>query len=181
LYTYFDPKIERVAVKRLAKQLPWSETLKLANVWGDWGKYAIAVQRVHLMFQNIKWGIFDWESNTFAQLEVNKEEEKLVHPDFIAEILGTETESDIEEAIGVKPAGQGRRPIIVQRVVTAQQCAGRDNEVSITPRGVDEDISDDTTVIDLTGPDDCDKGQQFLFGGVSEGIKQEMVNYLPYG
>merc|ERR1712194_877818 len=99
----------RVVVRRMGEQMPWLDRLlKVANSWGTRGKHAI--QRGHLKFLNRNGEKFDWENNDLANLETNRTEEKLEHPDFIAEIPGIETEVDYEDIVGPKSAAQGYKP-----------------------------------------------------------------------
>ena len=43
---------------------------------------------------------FDWENDDLANLETDRTEKKLVHPDFIAEIPGIETGATYEDTVG---------------------------------------------------------------------------------
>ena len=160
----------RVVVRRSAKQMPWPDRLlKVANSWGTRGKHAI--QRGHLKFLNRNGEKFDWENDDLANLETDRTEEKLVHPDFVAEIPGIETEADYENIVGPQSASQGSKPTVAQRVAAARQSAGRDRSVTVTPRGVnsDDDEVSATSVIDLTDDD-------LFLSGLPMSVKQEMVN-----
>jgi hypothetical protein len=159
----------RVVVRRSAKQMPWPDRLlKIANSWGKKGKHAI--QRGHLKFLNRNGEKFDWENDDLANLETNRTEDKLVHPDFIAEIPGIETEADYEDIVGPQSASQGHKPTVAQRVVAARQSAGRGKDVTATPRGVDDDDASGTqSVIDLTDDD-------LFLSGLPASVKQEMVD-----
>ena len=85
-----------------------------------------------------------------ANLETEQREEKLVHPDFIAEIPRIETEADYKDIVVPQSTAQGHKPTVAQRVAAAYQSAGRDKNVTATPRGVDDDdISGTQSVIDL--------------------------------
>ena len=93
----------RVVVQRSAKQMPWPDRLlKVAKSWGKRGKHAI--QRGHLKFLNRNGEKFDRENDDLADLKTDRTEEKLVHPDFIAEIPGIEMEADYEDIVGPKSA-----------------------------------------------------------------------------
>merc|ERR1712086_891634 len=114
---------------------------------------------------------FDWENDDLANLETDRTEEKLVHPDFIAEIPGIETEADYENIVGPQSTLQGNKPTVAQRVAAARQSAGRDRSVTVTPRGVnsDDDEVSATSVIDLTDDD-------LFLSGLPMSVKHEMVN-----
>ena len=53
--------------------------------------------RNKLEFLNRNGETFGWENDDLAEIEVKTQEEKLVQPDFIAEILGITLESYYEE------------------------------------------------------------------------------------
>ena len=75
--------------------MPWPDKLlKIANSWGKRGKYAI--QRGHLKFLDQNGETFDWKNDNLANLEMDWTENKLIHPDFIAELPGIETETNCE-------------------------------------------------------------------------------------
>ena len=111
--------------------MPWQDRLlKIANSWGKRGKHA--TQRGHLIFLNRNGEKFEWENDDLANLETDQTEEKLVHPYFIAEIPGIETEADYEDILGPQSASQGYKPTVAQRLATACQRAGRDRNVTVT-------------------------------------------------
>jgi hypothetical protein len=113
---------------------------------------------------------FDWENDDLTNLETIRTEDKLVHPDFIAEIPGIETEADYEDIVGPQSASQGHKPTVAQRVAAARQSAGRGKNVTATPRGVDDDDASGTqSVIDLTDDD-------LFLSGLPASVKQEMVD-----
>ena len=72
-------------VQRLVKQMPWPDRLlHCVNPWGERGKHAI--QRGYLEFLNEHLEKFDRKNDDSANLKTEQTEDKLVHPDFIAEI-----------------------------------------------------------------------------------------------
>ena len=84
------------------------------------------IQRGHLKFLNRNGETFDWENDELANLETDRTEEKLGHPDFIAEIPGIETETDYEDIVGPQSASQGHKSTLAQQVAAARQSADRD-------------------------------------------------------
>ena len=88
----------------------------MANSWGKRGKHAI--QRGHLKFLNRNGEKFDWENDDLANLETNRTEEKLVHPDFIAEIPGIEMEAKYEDIVGLRATFIQRSPIATRHCAT---------------------------------------------------------------
>ena len=106
-----------------------------------------------------------------ADLKTDRTEEKLMHPDFIAEIPGIKTEADYEDIVGPQSTPQGRRPMVAQRVAATRQSAGRDRSVTVMSRGVDGGVDEvsATSVIDLTDDD-------LLLSGLPTSVKQEVVN-----
>ena len=105
-----------------------------------------------------------------ADLKTDRTEEKLIHPDFIAEIPGIKTEADYEDIVGPQSTSQGRKPMVAQKIAAAYQSAGRDKNVTVTPRGVDsDDVSATQSVIDLTH-------DNLFLSELPMSVKQEMVN-----
>jgi len=70
------------------------------------------------------------ENDDLANLETDRTEEKLVHPDFITEIPGIETEADYEDIVGPQSTSQGYKPTVAERIAAACQSAGRDKNVT---------------------------------------------------
>ena len=90
-------------MQRLAKQMPWPDMLwKIAKSWGKRGEHAI--QRGHLKLLNRNGDKFDCKSDDVSNLETDWTEEKLIHPDFIAEIPGIETKAVYEDIISPQSA-----------------------------------------------------------------------------
>ena len=99
LHNCFPLDTGRVVVQRSPTQMPWQDRLlNVANSLGKRGKQAI--QREHLKFLNRNCEKFDWEKDDLANLKTDRTEEKLVHPDFIAEIPGIEIEANYEHIVG---------------------------------------------------------------------------------
>ena len=73
---------------------------------------------------------FDWKNDDLANLETDRTEEKLVHPDFISEIPGIETEADYEDIVGPQSSSEGYKPMMAQKIAAACQSAGHDKNVT---------------------------------------------------
>ena len=95
-----------------------------------------------LVFLNQNGKKFDQENDDLANLETDRTKEKLVRPDFIAEIPGIETEANYEDIIAPQSASQGYTPTVAQRVAAACQSAGREKNVTVTPREGDSNSDD---------------------------------------
>lgn len=116
-------------MQRLTKQMPWPDRLlKNVNSWGKRGKHTI--QRRHLKTLNRNGKRFDWENGALIHLETDRTEEKLVHPDFISEIPGIETEADYEDIVGPQSSSEGYKPMMAQKIAAACQSAGHDKNVT---------------------------------------------------
>ena len=61
------------------------------------------------------------------EIELSKTDEKLVQPDYIAEVPGIEVQGDYDQIIGPKPdAGAHKKiPSVTQRMAEASKNAGR--------------------------------------------------------
>ena len=114
---------------------------------------------------------FDWENDDLANLETDRTEEKLVHPDFIAEIPGIETKANYEDIVGPQSTSQGYKTTVAERIAAACQSAGYDKSVAVTSRGVDSN-SDDVSATSVIGLTDND----LFLSGLSMSVKQEIVN-----
>ena len=131
-----------------------------------------------LEFLNRNGEKFDWENDDLAEIEVKTVEEKLVQPNFIAEIPGIPLESDYLEIQPPQISNQVPEIPAAQRTAAARKNAGRDVQMTtqITPRGVDEG-DDDASVIDITGSDNEseveDEDDQPLARGVDIKIESE--------
>ena len=105
-------------------------------------------------------------------------EEKLVQPDFIAEIPGIPIESDYQEVEPPNTSSQVQKMPAAQRTAAARTNAGLNMKVTtqIKSRGVDEG-DDDASVIDATGSDDEseveNEDDHFPAEGVDSKIKSE--------
>ena len=88
-----------------------------------------------LEFLNRNGEKFDWENDDLAEIEVKAKEEKLVHPNFIAEIPGITRESDYQEIEPPNAITQIPKVPAAQRTEEARKNAGRDMQVTtqITP------------------------------------------------
>ena len=111
--------------------------------------------RNKLEFLNRNGEKFDWENDDLAEIEVKTKEEKLVQPDFIAEIPGIPLESDYQEIQPPNTSSQVQKMPAAQRTAAARKNAGRDMQMTtqIKPRGVDAG-DEEASVIDITGSDD---------------------------
>ena len=120
---------------------------------GEKGKHAI--QRGHLKFLNRNSEEFDWENDDLANLETDRTEEKLVHPDFIVEVPGIKTKANYEDIVDSQSESQELKPAVAQRVAAARQSTGHERNVTVTSRRVDTDDDEvsATSVIDLTEDD----------------------------
>ena len=55
-----------------------------------------------------------------------------------------------ELGVGLKSASQGNRSSIAQQSTAARHYTVQDKDVTMTPRGVDKDVTADVSVVDLT-------------------------------
>ena len=105
------------------------------------------------------------------EIELSKTNEKIVQPDYIAEVPGIEVQGDYDQIIGPKPdAGTHKKiPSVTQRMAEASKNAGRNLEANtqVKTRGVNIGSSDGS-VIDLSGDDDKPDGGVYP-------VKQELV------
>ena len=89
-------------VRRSAKQLFWPDRLlKKAEKWCKKGKSAVL--RGQIKFLNRHGEKFDWDNDDLEEIGVSKTDEKLVQPDFIAEVPGIPVQGDYDKIIGPKP------------------------------------------------------------------------------
>ena len=114
---------------------------------------------------------FDWDNDNLDEIELSKTDEKLVQPEFIAEVPGIEVQGDYDMIIRPKPdAGLDKEMLsVAQHMTEASENAGRNLEANtqVKARGVDIGSSDGS-VIDLRGDNDEPDG------GVYH-VKQELV------
>ena len=92
--------------------------------------------RNKLEFLNRNGEKFDWEDDDLAEIEVKTKEEKLVQPDFIAEIPGIPLESDYQKIQPPQTSNQVPKMLAAQRTATARKNADRDMQMTtqIKPR-----------------------------------------------
>ena len=122
----FDLETGKVVVRRSAKQLFCPDRLlKKSEEWGKKGKSAI--MRGQIKFLNIHGVKFDWENEFLEEIELSKTDEKLVQPDFIAEVPGIAVQGDYDKIIGPKPDAVSEKdiPSVAQRLAEASENAGR--------------------------------------------------------
>ena len=65
-----------------------------------------------------------------ANLKTDRTEEKLVHPGFIVEIPGIETEANYEDIVDRQSTSQGYKPTVAQRAAAARQSADHDKKLT---------------------------------------------------
>ena len=170
LLNCFDLETGKVVVQRSARQLFWPDILlKKAEEWGKKGNSTI--MRGQIKFLNRHGVQFDWDNDDLEEIELSKTDEKIVQPDFIAEVPGIIVQGDYDNIIRPKPdAGSDKEiPSIAKRMAEASENAGRNLEVNtqVKARGVGIGSSD-VSGIDLRGDDDDPDGGVYHF-------KQELV------
>ena len=69
-----------------------------------------------------------------ANLETDRTEDKLVHPDFISEIPGIDTEANYKDFVAPQSAAQVYKPMVAQQVAATRENAGLAKNVICTPR-----------------------------------------------
>ena len=93
---------------------------------------------------------FDWDNDDLEEIEPSKTEEKLVQPDFIAEVPGIAVQGDYDKIIRTKPgAGSDKEiPSVAQRMAEASKNSGRNLEANtqVKDRGVDIGSSDGSVI-----------------------------------
>ena len=70
------------------------------------------------------------ENYYLASLEMDLTGEKLVNPDFTAEIPCIETEANYKDIVGPQLAPKGNTPMIAQQVAVVCQCSGCEKDVN---------------------------------------------------
>ena len=97
----FDLDTGKVGVRRFAKRLFWPDRLlKKAEEWGKKGKSAVLSGQIKFLNRH---GLkFDWDNDDLKEIELSKTDEKLVQPDYIAEVPGIEVQGDYDNIIGPK-------------------------------------------------------------------------------
>ena len=95
------------------------------------------------------------------ETELSKTDEKLVQPDYIAEVPGIEVQGDYDQIIGPKPDAETHKniPSVTQRMAESSKNAGRNLEANtqVKARGVNIGSSDGS-VVDLSGDNDDPDG-----------------------
>ena len=112
--------VVKVVVRRSAKQLFWPDRLlKKAEEWGK--KEKSAVLRGQIKFLNRHGLKFDRDNDDLKEIELSKTDEKLVQPDYIAEVPGIEVQGDYDQIIGPKPDAETHKkiPSVTQRMAEA--------------------------------------------------------------
>ena len=148
----------------------WSERLlRKANAWGKKGKKAIL--KGQIKFMNRKGEKFDWDNDNLTEINMAYKEQKLVQPDFIAEIPGIEVDRYYEPIRGPKPNTEPEvKSSYAERANNARKNSDQKTDVvtQSKTRGVDDD-EDDASVIEIEESDDESDG------GVYPRINQEAI------
>ena len=142
----FDLETGKVVVLSSAKKLFWPDRLlKKAEERSKKGKSAVL--RGQIKFLNRRRVKFDWENDDLEEIELSKTDEKLVQPEFIAEVPGIEVQGDYDKIIRPKPDAGSDRKIssVAQRMAEASENARRNLEANtqVKARGVNIGSSDE--------------------------------------